>query len=380
METQIQSGLRGVSVGETAISTVGQEAAGLTYRGYDIADLARGASFEEVAYLLLYGELPGSVELRAYQDRLIGLRGLPATLIEILERIPATAAPMDMLRSACSVLGTLEPEKCPDRVHAQGVTERVLATFPAILGYWYHFAFSGVRGDLESAERTLAGFILHRILGRRPNENQRKAMDAALILYGEHEFNASTFNARVCAATLADTWSAMTSAIATLKGPLHGGANEAAMHLIEACDTPEIARAEVNRRLDRHAKIMGFGHAVYRKSDPRSPLIKWWAQKLARGPEMQNQLEVAESIEQVMRVRKNLFPNLDFYSACAYHFLGIPTPLFTPLFVCARAAGWGAHIAEQRDDNRLIRPGATYTGPKPRSFKSLAARSGPTTP
>lgn len=375
MNSQTQAGLRGVPVGRTAIATVGREGTGLTYRGYDIADLACQASFEEVAFLLLYGSLPSPARLNEYTDRLIAMRTLPTRLEEVLERIPASSSPMDVLRTACSMLGALEPEDQPTESNAQRVTDRLLAAFPAILAYWNHFASTGSRIDADSGERTLAGYLLHKILGTRPDEVQRRAMEVALILYAEHEFNASTFNARVCAATLSDTWSAVTGAIGTLKGALHGGANEAAMGFIEQFDTPEAAVAEVNRLLDRRVKIMGFGHAVYRKSDPRNPLIKDWARKLAQEPREVRLFQVAKAIEKVMYERKKLFANLDFYSACAYHFLGIPTRLFTPLFVCSRVAGWGAHIAEQRGDNRLIRPGATYTGPERRPFVPLAARS-----
>ncbi|MCI0734650.1 MAG: 2-methylcitrate synthase, partial [Methylococcaceae bacterium] len=298
----------------------------------------------------------------------------PPVLRAVLERIPASASPMDMLRTACSMLGTLEPEESPTESHAQRITDRLLAVFPAILAYWHHFGCSGKRIEPGSDEPTIAGYILHKILGDRPDEFRRRAMDVALILYAEHEFNASTFNARVCAATLSDTWSAVTGAIGTLKGPLHGGANEAAMAFIERFDTPDAAVEEVKRLLDRHVKIMGFGHAVYKSKDPRNPVIKDWAQKLAQDREQIQQFQVAEAIEKVMQERKKLFANLDFYSACAYHFLGIPTRLFTPLFVCSRVAGWGAHIAEQRGDNRLIRPGATYTGPQRRGFIALAER------
>ncbi|MGH8549186.1 MAG: bifunctional 2-methylcitrate synthase/citrate synthase [Methylococcales bacterium] len=374
MNSQIEAGLRGVSAGKTAIATVGRDGAGLTYRGYDIVDLAGQASFEEVAYLLLYGRLPSVIQLTQYTDRLIAMRTVPADLKDVLERIPASASPMDMLRTVCSMLGTLEPEESPTERDAQRVTDRLLAAFPAILAYWHHFVSAGKRLEAESDERTIAGYILHRILGARPDEVRRRAMDVALILYAEHEFNASTFNARVCAATLSDTWSAITAAIGTLKGPLHGGANEAAMTLIERFESPEVAVDEVDRLLDRHVKIMGFGHAVYKKSDPRNPVIKGWARKLARDPDQIKLFRVAEAIEMVMRNKKNLFANLDFYSACAYHFLGIPTRLFTPLFVCSRVAGWGAHIAEQRGDNRLIRPGATYIGPERRCFVPLAQR------
>jgi 2-methylcitrate synthase len=374
MNSQIQAGLRGVSVGKTAIATVGKEGAGLTYRGYDIVELAGLTSFEEVAHLLLYGRLPNASELAEYTERLMAMRTVPSAVKEVLERIPASASPMDMLRTACSMLGALEPEESPTAPNAQRITDRLLAVFPAILAYWHHFGRCGERLDTDSGEPTVAGYILHRILGGRPDEVRRRAMDAALILYAEHEFNASTFNARVCAATLSDTWSAIIGAIGTLKGPLHGGANEAAMAFIERFESPEAAVDEVDRLLEQRVKIMGFGHAVYKSKDPRNPVIKDWARKLAENPDQRRRFRVAEAIEKAMQDRKKLFANLDFYSALTYHFLGIPTRLFTPLFVCSRVAGWGAHIAEQRGENRLIRPAATYIGPERRSVIPLAER------
>ncbi|MGR9108358.1 MAG: citrate/2-methylcitrate synthase [Gammaproteobacteria bacterium] len=374
MKNQIQAGLRGLAVGTTAIATVGQQGCGLTYRGYDIADLARQATFEEVAFLLLYERLPNAAQLAEYTERLISLRRLPDPLKEVLERIPRSASPMDLLRTACSMLGALEPEESPSVVQAQCVTDRLIAVMPAILAYWHHFTDCGKRISSASDETTVAGYILQQLLGEAPDETRRRAMDVALILYAEHEFNASTFNARVCAATLSDTWSAVTGAIGTLKGPLHGGANEAAMDLMQGMESPQAAVARVENLLERHEKIMGFGHAVYKKSDPRNPLIKEWARKLAGSPDQHRLFQIGEAIEEVMHKKKNLFANLDFYSALTYHFLGIPTRLFTPLFVCSRVAGWGAHIAEQRVDNRLIRPGATYTGPEARGYVPLDER------
>ena len=373
------AGLRGISAGETAIATVGKEGAGLTYRGYDIKDLAAKASFEEVAHLLLEGELPTASQLQAYRERLRSKRALPGTLCQVLERIPASAHPMDVLRTGCSMLGTLEPEVTDIEKmrfdQQKDVAERLLSTFPGMLLYWHHYATKGERIATASDEPTLAGHFLRLLHGTAPDPLHRKAMDASLILYAEHEFNASTFAARVCTATLSDFYSAVTAAIGTLRGPLHGGANEAAMALIERFRSPDEARQGLLAMLGRKEKIMGFGHAVYRTSDPRNAVIKSWAQRLAEACGDPNGLyAISEAIEKVMWDEKKLFPNLDFFSASAYHFMGIPTPLFTPIFVCARITGWSAHIMEQRANNRLIRPTADYIGPAPRFFAPLEQR------
>jgi 2-methylcitrate synthase len=365
-------GLRGVSAGTTAIAAVGAEGSGLRYRGYDVAELAQQACFEEVAYLLLYGELPSAAELENYRSKLSAERALPAALCEVLERIPGGAHPMDVLRTGCSMLGTLEPEGGFARQIE--VANRLIACLPAILLYWHHFATRGARIETATAEAGMAGHFLRLLHGRKPRALHERALDASLILYAEHEFNASTFAARVCAATLSDFYSAVTSAIGTLRGPLHGGANEAAMELIERFDSPAAAEQGVRAMLERKEKIMGFGHAVYRKEDPRSPVIKAWAAKLAAEPRDRVLYESAEAIEALMQAEKRLFPNLDFYSAPAYRSLGIPTPLFTPIFVCSRVSGWAAHIVEQRADNRLIRPTADYAGPGPRAYRPSAAR------
>lgn len=366
------AGLRGQSVGQTAIATVGKEGRGLTYRGYKIEDLAEHARFEEVAYLLLYGKLPAAAELDAYLARLKGLRGLPAPLKEVLERIPATANPMDVLRTGCSFLGTLEPET--DFSQQQDVADRLLAVFPSILCYWYRFSHDGVRIEVETGDDSIGGHFLHMLLGHPPNNQHRRCMNTSLILYAEHEFNASTFACRVCTATLSDFYSAVTAGIGTLRGPLHGGANEAAMELIEQFDTPEAAKKAVLEKLARKEKIMGFGHAVYRESDPRNAIIKEWAKKLSVGAPDGHLFAISQAIEQVMWDEKRLFPNLDFYSAATYHFMGIPTPLFTPIFVLSRVTGWSAHIMEQRAHNVLIRPNADYVGPDPQPWVPLEAR------
>jgi len=366
------AGLRGVNAGRTAICSCGIEGMGLNYRGYDIADLAAHASFEEVAYLLVRGKLPTAAELSAYRRKLCAAEQLPRALTEVLERIPANAHPMDVMRTGCSVLGTLEPETRFEQ--QQDIADRLLAVFPGIMAYWYHYARHGRRIDTATDEDTLAGHLLHLLLGRRPAPLHRDAMDASLILYAEHEFNASTFAVRVCTATLSDFYSAITAGIGALRGSLHGGANEAAMALIARFQNPEEARAGVAQMLAQKEKIMGFGHAVYAVSDPRSPIIKQWARRLADDTGDRTLYPVSEAIEQLMWEQKKLFPNLDFYSASAYHFMGIPTELFTPIFVCSRTTGWAAHAIEQRADNRLIRPNAEYIGPAPRPLPPIEQR------
>ena len=365
-------GLAGVIAGHTSIATVGKEGKGLTYRGYSIYDLAEKASFEEVAYLLIYGRLPNQAELNEYQDQLRGLRGLPPPLKIVLEQIPRQTHPMDVLRTGCSMLGTLEPEG-PGRDQT-AVANRLTACFTGMLLYWHHFANSGKRIETETDDESTAGYFLHLLHGKKPDELHRRALDVSMILYAEHEFNASTFTARTIISTLPDFYSAVTGAIGALRGPLHGGANEAAMELIEQYSTPDEAEKGVMELIAAKKLIMGFGHRVYKISDPRSDVIKAWSKKLANATADNRLYPVSERIEQVMRREKKMFPNLDFYSASAYHFCGIPTPMFTPLFVVARITGWAAHIIEQRADNRLIRPNADYIGPDPRPFVPMAQR------
>jgi 2-methylcitrate synthase len=371
-EEKKAAGLAGVTAGQTSISTVGKEGLGLTYRGYSIEDLAEKSTFEEVAYLLIYRELPDRNELEDYRKRLVSLRGLPDDLKAVLEKLPPQTNPMDVLRTGCSVLGCLEPEG-PKREPVQ-IANRLLSAFPSILLYWYQFHKQGNRIETQTNDPGIAAQSLHLLNGKPSDKNHIRGLDASLILYAEHEFNASTFATRVTTSTLADFYSAIISGIGTLRGPLHGGANEAAMELIEKFATPNDAEAGVMAMLQRKQVIMGFGHRVYKISDPRSDVIKKIAQKLASSEEDAKQFAVAERIEFVMWREKKLFPNLDFYSALAYHFSGIPTPMFTPLFVLARTAGWSAHIIEQRANNRLIRPTAEYIGPKPRPYTPIDQR------
>lgn len=366
------TGLEGIIVGETSISTVGKEGLGLTYRGYSIHDLAEKASFEEVAYLLLYGRLPSASEFKAYRQKLQQERQLPTALKTLLELIPKTAHPMDVLRTGCSFLGTIEAET--EQHSAREVANRLLACVPSMLMYWYHFHQSGLRIDTDCFEESIAGYFLYLLYQQKPAEEFRRALDVSLILYAEHEFNASTFAARVTTSTESDFYSAIISGIGTLRGPLHGGANEAAMELIQQFKTPAEAEKKVREMLANKIKIMGFGHRVYKVSDPRSDIIKVWSKKLAQTAKDGYLYAVSEAIEQVVRAEKKLFPNLDFYSATTYHFCQIPTYLFTPIFVLSRITGWTAHILEQRANNRLIRPEANYVGPSERALLPLDQR------
>ncbi|MGP5134694.1 bifunctional 2-methylcitrate synthase/citrate synthase [Psychrobacter cibarius] len=366
------AGLRGQVAGKTALSTVGKSGSGLTYRGYDVSELADKCIFEEVAYLLLYGNLPNQTELNAYQAKLKSLRGLPQSLKDVLERIPAESHPMDVLRTGCSMLGNLETEMSFDEENDQA--DRMLAAFPSIINYWYRFTHDNVRIETETDDATIGGHFLHLLKGEKPNELHTKVMNVSLILYAEHEFNASTFTARVCASTLSDIHSCITGAIGSLRGPLHGGANEAAMDMIEGFSSPDEAETEMMGMLARKDKIMGFGHAIYSESDPRNVVIKGWAEKLAADVGDEVLYPVSVRCEEVMWREKNLFCNADFFHASAYHFMGIPTKLFTPIFVCSRLTGWAAHVFEQRANNRIIRPSAEYTGEELRPVPEMSAR------
>ncbi|MBR9790599.1 MAG: 2-methylcitrate synthase [Gammaproteobacteria bacterium] len=367
------AGLRGQVAGKTALSTVGVSGSGLTYRGYDVKDLANNCQFEEVAYLILKGKLPNQTELDEYKAKLKGMRSLPQALLDVLERIPADAHPMDVMRTGCSMLGNLEMEN--DFSEQDEITDRMLACFPSIICYWYRFSHDGVRIDVNTDDDSIGAHFLHMLHGKKPNELHEQVMHVSLILYAEHEFNASTFTARVCASTLSDMHSCITGAIGSLRGPLHGGANEAAMELIENFTSPEHAEAEMMGKLERKEKIMGFGHAIYSESDPRNEIIKGWSEKLAADVGDTVLYPVSVRCEEVMWREKKLFCNADFFHASAYHFMGIPTKLFTPIFVMSRLTGWAAHVMEQRADNRIIRPSADYTGEDLRPVPAIADRA-----
>jgi 2-methylcitrate synthase len=354
-------GLAGVTAGKTALCTVGKEGAGLTYCGYDIYDLADNAGFEEVAWLLLHGKLPNRAELQTFVETQKRLRGLPEQLTTVLEMIPRDTHPMDVLRTGVSILGNIEPEG--DFANQERVAEKLIACLPSMLLYWHRYHADGKRIDVETDDDSIAGHFLHLLHGEAPSDLHRRSLDTTLILYAEHEFNASTFAARVITATLSDFHSAVTGAIGALRGPLHGGANEAAMELIETFETPDEAAEGVRGMLARKERIMGFGHRVYTTSDPRNSVNKKMSKTLAEERGDTRLYAVSEAIEKVMWDEKKLFANADFYAATVYHFLGVPTYLFTPIFVCSRITGWSAHIMEQRADNKLIRPAADYVGP-----------------
>src|SRR3990167_888823 len=354
------AGLRGQIAGKTALSTVGKTGSGLTYRGYDVKDLAAHCEFEEVAHLILKGELPNEAELTAYKKRLKAMRNLPQALKEVLERIPASAHPMDVMRTGCSMLGNLETEE--SFAQQQDATDRLLAIFPGLINYWYNFSHKGQRIEVETAADSIAEQFLWTLHGEKPTQLHTDVMNSSLILYAEHEFNASTFTARVCASTLSDMHSCITGAIGSLRGPLHGGANEAAMELIEKMNNPDDAETKLMGMLERKEKIMGFGHAIYAESDPRNAVIKEWSEKLGKANGNTSLYDISVRCEAVMWREKKLFCNADFFHASAYNYMGIPTKLFTPIFVCSRLTGWAAHVMEQRSDNRIIRPSAEYVG------------------
>ena len=366
------AGLRGQVAGNTALSTVGKTGKGLTYRGYAIEELAEKATFEEVAYMLLYGKLPTQSEYDQYSSKLKSYRSLPTELKEVLERVPKDAHPMDVMRTGCSMLGCLETEESfseeDDKI------DRMLALFPSIISYWYRYSHDKVRIDTVTDDDTIGAHFLRLVHDEKPSDLYTKVMNVSLILYAEHEFNASTFAARVCASTLSDLHSCITAAIGTLRGPLHGGANEAAMDLIQKFKSPDDAEKELLGMLQRKEKIMGFGHAVYKESDPRNNVIKNWSKKLSHEVNDKLLYPVSERCEEVMWREKKLFCNADFFHASAYHFMGIPTKLFTPIFVMSRISGWAAHVKEQRKNNRIIRPSADYTGPDNQTFIKIEDR------
>jgi 2-methylcitrate synthase len=371
-EKKKTGGLAGVTAGQTALCTVGKEGAGLTYRGYDIYDLADNASFEEVAHLLLHGHLPTQTELDDYIAKIKSDRGLPGALKTVLEMVPADAHPMDVLRTGVSFLGNIEPEG--DFSNQEDVADRLLACLPSMLLYWHRFHADGVRIDTETDDDSVAGHFLHMLHDKAPSELHRKSLDTTLILYAEHEFNASTFAGRVITGTLSDMHSAVTGAIGALRGALHGGANEAAMALISNFDTPEAATAGVLQMLADKDLIMGFGHRVYTTSDPRNTVNKAMSKTLADDAGNTVLYPVSEAVEKVMWDEKKLFANADFFAASVYHFMGIPTYLFTPIFVCSRITGWAAHIMEQRSNNKLIRPAADYIGPDLQEWVAIENR------
>ena len=372
-DTKKTGGLAGVTAGASALCTVGKEGAGLTYRGYDIHDLAANATFMEVAYLLLKGKLPTRAELDAYVDKIKANRGLPDALKSVLEMIPADAHPMDVLRTGVSFLGNIEPEG--DFSNQEDVADRLFACLPSIMVYWHRFHADGVRIDTETDDDSISGHILHMLHDKAPSELYQQSLDTTLILYAEHEFNASTFTARVIAATLSDMHSAITGAIGALRGPLHGGANEAAMAMIQKFDSVEAADEGIRRMLENKELIMGFGHRVYTTSDPRNEINKRMSKRLAEEAGDTLLFPVSETIEKIMWDEKKLFANADFYAATVYHFMGVPTYLFTPIFVCSRVTGWAAHVMEQRANNKLIRPAADYTGPSLQPWVPIEERS-----